>query len=346
VVVADAFNTTPRNDALHDLRDGERERRATPRAMRARTAAALLALLALTAAVAVAGCKKNEEAPAATARDAAVASDAAADKTAEYLPRPFLWKVEKAGTVNYVFGTMHLGVDADRTLPPSLWAVFDSAKAFAMEADATDANLVSAIMRTDGTTLDQELGPAYWAKLEKVVTPRMAAGVKGMKPSAVAVLVTLQGLPMTAPMDLVMASRAKQAGRPVTYLEDARMQQALVDKWMDVRALKAMLDDPDAVRAKNEELLATYKAGDDAKLADLISDQTQWKEMGLSPRDAVKAMDEMLYARNRAWIAPLETLFAPGGAFVAVGVGHLVGQQNVLELLGKKGYTITRVTTP
>jgi uncharacterized protein len=307
--------------------------------MRARTAAALLALTAV-----VASCeKKKEEAPAAPAPDVAVATDAAV-VTAEHLPRPFLWKVEKAGTVNYVFGTMHLGVDADRVLPPWLWAIFDGAKAFAMEADATDANLVSAIMRTDGTTLDQELGPDYWAKLEKVVTPQMAAGVKGMKPSAVAVLVTLQGLPMTAPMDLVMASRAKKASRPITYLEDARMQQALVDKWMDIRALKAMLDDPDGIRAKNVELLATYHAGDDTRLAALISDQTQWKEMGLTARDAEKAMEEMLYARNRAWIAPLETLFAPGGAFVAVGVGHLVGQQNVLELLGKKGYAITRIT--
>jgi uncharacterized protein YbaP (TraB family) len=309
--------------------------------MRVRTAAALLALTAV-----VASCeKKKDEAPAAAASDVVVVSDASVASN-DHLPRPFLWKVEKAGTVNYIFGTMHLGVDADRALPPGLWTIFDGARAFAMEADATDATLVSSIMRKDGTTLDQELGPAYWAKLEKVVTPQMAAGLKGMKPSAVAVLVTLQGLPMTAPMDLVMASRAKKAGRPITYLEDARMQQALVDKWMDVRALKAMLDDPDAVRAKNEELLATYKAGDDAKLSALISDQTQWKEMGLSPRDAEAAMEEMLYARNRSWIAPLETLFAPGGAFVAVGVGHLVGTQNVLELLGKKGYAITRVTAP
>jgi hypothetical protein len=306
--------------------------------MRVRPIAALLATVLAVAA----GCKKEEKAaPAAeAARDAATSPADSAD----HLPKPFLWKVEKAGTVNYVFGTMHLGVDASRSLPPWLWAIFDGAKAFAMEADATDSSLVAAIMRSDGTTLDQELGPDYWAKLEKVVTPQMAAGLKTMKASAAAVFVTLQGLPMTSPMDLVLANRAKEAGRPITYLEDARMQQALVDKWLDARALKAMLDDPEAVKAKNIELLGAYRAGDDGKLTALISDQTQWKDMGLSQAEALKAMDEMLYARNRAWIAPLEGLFAPGGAFVAVGVGHLVGEQNVLELLAKKGYTITRVT--
>lgn len=310
--------------------------------MRARPIAALLAVsVALTL-----GCKKEEKAaPAAeAARDAAPAASDAGD-SAEHLPRPFLWKVEKAGTVNYVFGTMHIGVDANRSFPPWLWAVLDGAKAFAMEADATDPALLSSIMRSDGTTLDKELGPEYWAKLETVLTPQIAGGLKTMKPSAAAVFLTLQGLPMTAPMDIVMASRAKAAGRPVSYLEEARMQQALIDKWMDVRALKAMLDAPEALKTKNAELLAAYRAGDDAKITELISDQTQWKEMGLSPKDAEKAMDEMLYARNRAWIAPLEGLFASGGAFVAVGVAHLLGPQNVLELLGKKGFTITRVTS-
>jgi uncharacterized protein YbaP (TraB family) len=305
--------------------------------MRARPITALLAtVLALAA-----GCKKEEKAaPAAeAARDAAVATD-----TADHLPKPFLWKVEKAGTVNYVFGTMHIGVDAERSFPPWVWAILDGAKAFAMEADATDPALLSSVLRSDGTTLDKELGPAYWAKLETVLTPAMADGMRTMKSSAVAMFITIQGLPMTAPMDIVMASRAKAAGKPVTYLEEARMQQALVDKWLDVRALKAMLDDPGAVKAKNAELLAAYRAGDDGRITEIIADQSQWKEMGLSPADAEKAMDEMLYARNRAWIAPLEGLFASGGTFAAVGVGHLVGEQNVLELLGKKGYAITRVT--
>jgi uncharacterized protein YbaP (TraB family) len=35
-----------------------------------------------------------------------------------------------------------------------------------------------------------------------------------------------------------------------------------------------------------------------------------------------------------------------GGAFVAIGAGHLVGPRSVTELLRSRGWKITRVTTP
>ena len=57
-------------------------------------------------------------------------------------------------------------------------------------------------------------------------------------------------------------------------------------------------------------------------------------------------MDEMLYGRNRSWVSPLEKLFASGNAFVAVGVGHLVGEKSVVDLMTRKGYRLTRVTGP
>jgi uncharacterized protein YbaP (TraB family) len=174
----------------------------------------------------------------------------------------------------------------------------------------------------------------------------MAGNLKGFKPSAVAVLVSVQGLPMTAPMDLVFLQKAKQAPKAVIYLEDVHLQQQLVDKWMDARALKAMLDDMEGVKKQNVEVLSAYRAGDDARLVKSINDPSQWKDMGLTQADAARAMDEMLYGRNRAWIPVLEKLLANGEAFVAVGVGHLVGAKSVIDLLGQKGYRITRVTGP
>jgi uncharacterized protein YbaP (TraB family) len=36
-------------------------------------------------------------------------------------------------------------------------------------------------------------------------------------------------------------------------------------------------------------------------------------------------------------------MHAAGGGFVAVGVLHLVGPRSVADLLGRKGYKVTRV---
>jgi uncharacterized protein len=308
-----------------------------------------VAVLAL--ALIVAGACKKEEKPAGAGTGSAAAApiDAAALPTpdpASLLARPYLWEVAKDGKKISLFGTMHLGVDAEKSLPTYVWARLDAARTFVMEADATDPGLIATVLRKDGTTLDQELGPAHWTKFEELVGKDAAESYKRLKSSSATVLVTVQGLPMTLPMDLVLAARARSAGKKVQYLEEARMQQALLDKWMDTKALKAMLDDVAKVRENNVALLAAYRGGDEAALIAVLDDKDQWKDLGLDDKAAAAAMDELLYARNRAWIAPLEALFAEGSAFVGVGVAHLVGPQSVIELLEKKGYQVTRVTGP
>jgi uncharacterized protein YbaP (TraB family) len=51
-----------------------------------------------------------------------------------------------------------------------------------------------------------------------------------------------------------------------------------------------------------------------------------------------------LLARNRSWIPALEKAHAAGGAFVAVGALHLVGEGSVVELLRARGFTVERAT--
>src|SRR5690348_14339640 len=88
-------------------------------------------------------------APAAPPAQAAPAGDpwAAApgkpqDAPKDRLPHPFLWAVEKDGHTTYLFGTIHLGVDAEAKLPDAVWQKLDAAKAFAMETDINDPGLV------------------------------------------------------------------------------------------------------------------------------------------------------------------------------------------------------------
>ena len=52
---------------------------------------------------------------------------------------------------------------------------------------------------------------------------------------------------------------------------------------------------------------------------------------------------KIVLARNQAWMPTLTTAFNTGGAFVAVGAAHLNGRYGLLEMLRRKGFTITRV---
>jgi hypothetical protein len=54
-------------------------------------------------------------------------------------------------------------------------------------------------------------------------------------------------------------------------------------------------------------------------------------------------MDLLLYDRNRKWAKALDTLLHGKSLLVAVGAAHLPGDQGVISLLRRAGYTLTPV---
>jgi uncharacterized protein YbaP (TraB family) len=172
----------------------------------------------------------------------------------------------------------------------------------------------------------------------------VAAKVDALKPMVAATMLSLRGLPQTAPMDGVLLAHAQREHKPIVYLEPAAKEEALLEKWMDTRALKDMLDDLDWSEQHSRAMLAAYVAGDAQKILSLANDErAEWIKDGHDAAEYDEQMKELLYARNASWIPELEKMHAAGGGFVAVGAMHLIGQRSVLDLLAKDGFTITRV---
>ncbi len=255
------------------------------------------------------------------------------------LPHPLFWSIEKDGITTYALGTIHTGVDAEARLPSIVWDKLDAATAFAMETDLSDPALAK-ILECDHCSLRKELGESYWKKLEAVITPELAARLDPMKPMVAATMLSMRGLPQTTQMDTLLLARAQRNNK----LEPAEAEAAILEKWMDVKALKAMLDDVEGSEQHTKDMLAAYLAGDEAKMAKLSDDEkAQALAHGYTAKEYDESMQDLLYGRNAAWIAGIEKMHAAGGGFLAVGAMHLVGPKNVLELLAKDGFKITRV---
>lgn len=313
----------------------------------------------LTAALSIAACKQSGPAPApkhrppatepAVANQPAPAGAAADSRTKEPptkdpLARPLFWSIERDGKTSYALGTIHVGVDAEARLPKIVWDQIDSTRTFAMETDLTDP-VLQKILACMKCSLRKDLGATYWAKLEAVLGEDLAARIEPMKPMVAATMMSLRGLPTTTQMDTLLLTRAQNAKKTIVYLEPAAKEGALLEKWMTVKALKAMLDDVKGGEKHTKEMLDAYIAGDEARMVKLSEDEKQTAlEHGYTAAEYDESMQDMLYVRNAAWIAPIEKLHAAGGGFIAVGAMHLVGPKNVLELLAGKGYKITRVT--
>jgi uncharacterized protein YbaP (TraB family) len=310
-----------------------------------------LFVVAVTAVVALQGCKSEKKPGSATGTGGAAATgddpwggpDTPKAPT-KVIARPLLWKMEKDGKTSWLFGTIHLGVNADSQLPKVVFDRLGEAKAFVMEADTSDPSLALAMRRSDGGSLRADLGPAHWKKLEDAIGARVAESLDGMKPFAAMTVVIARDLPMTLPMDRVLKDRADAAGAPVHYLERGVDQIAMIDPWMSPEDVKALLDNRDTAKSLATKMLDAYIAGDGAALGAMFDDQTLWLAAGRKPELFPAYLDAILGKRNRAWIPQLERLHEAGGAFIAVGAGHLVGPGNVNDLLAQRGYTITRVT--
>lgn len=302
------------------------------------------------------GCRKSDEghrvpvAPITPTGSDAGAAAAPADPWAkgeakqDPLAHPLFWSIEKDGKTSYALGTMHMGVDPLTRIPKLVWQKFDQAKTFAMETDLSGSDKLD-IKLAGNRTLRDELGEEYWKKLVAALGESDANRFLHFKPMIPATVLSMRGLPQTAPMDGVLVGRAINQKKKIVYLEAIEREAAVLEKWMTVRALKEMIDDLGEGEKHSKEMLAAYIAGDEAKLVSL-SDQERddFKRHGRTDKEYDEQMDDLLYKRNASWIEPIEKLHADGGGFIAVGAMHLIGKRSVLELLRQKGYTITRVT--
>jgi uncharacterized protein len=316
----------------------------------------VVVLVTFAAALGTSGCRQHRDpasAPAETVAPSGLGTTSGAATSPHAGPQaansnatlahPLLWSAAKDGKTTYFLGTMHVGIDADARLPALVWSKLHAAKVFAMEADLDDPQAAAAIQPTAGS-LRQALGDAYWNKLEAAMGANVASTVEHLPPMVPAAALSMRGLPATPAMDRVLSARAVSEHKPIIFLELAARQLALLGKWMDIKALKMMLDELPAGEQRVQAMLAAYAEGDERKLL-AISDgeKADALQHGYTDGEYEQEMNDLLYNRNAAWIAAIDQLHADGGGFVAVGALHLLGPRSVLDLLAHKGYQVTRL---
>ncbi|MBW2454102.1 MAG: TraB/GumN family protein [Deltaproteobacteria bacterium] len=275
-----------------------------------------------------------------TASASAAPAASAVDLDPAAAARPFLWVVPHEKGNSYLFGTMHLGADAERQLNPVVWEKLAETSTFIMEADVGSANpitMMKAAMLPADQSLDTLLGPVLWQKLVKQVggtVPEMA--LKRFKPWFAVVTITQTLLPPGTPMDLVFQQKAKAQGKELHYLEELNDQIKLFDEAMTVALLKDTIQEMDKEKTQLIGLQKAYLKGDTIGAKKLLFDPADMKKYP-------KLYDVFFYRRNAAWMPMLEKHIGQGNAFIAVGAGHMLGEKGLIDLLKKKGIHPKRV---
>jgi uncharacterized protein YbaP (TraB family) len=266
---------------------------------------------------------------------------------------PALWSLRSATATVYLFGTIH-------ELPPGAeWRSAKSDQAFARAGDLwleianpDDVAAQSATAMKYGVDaahpLSTKLPPALLARLDAAIRHLgNEAGEKSVEPLrpwlvAMAVLQTPMqdaGLQPSSGVDGALKADADATGKPVHGLETIEQQIRIfadLPRASEVDFLSSALDDVAGGAAKLRAMVAAWEAGDVKALEGLIFDDGM-------PEKAPLVHQAVFAKRNAAWADWLTARLKVGGtSFVAVGVGHLVGPDSVLDMLRRRGITAVR----
>jgi uncharacterized protein YbaP (TraB family) len=132
---------------------------------------------------------------------------------------------------------------------------------------------------------------------------------------------------------------AKKNGKSLYGLETAEYQGALLfnsDLQKQKKALLKSIREVDKSKQKMEELKTYYIAQDIDKLTELFKIQDE---------ESKEFMTELLKNRNNRWLEQLPTMMQKQSLFIAVGAGHLVGDEGLIKGLQAKGYSLKPVAT-
>lgn len=279
-----------------------------------------LALLAALVVVAVAGCAKTpvckiDPLPPA-AREPA-----------------FLWRVHKGGDVLWLYGTIHdAGISS---VPAVALAALDKSVRVVTELGATtpDPELYRKYARIEhGLGIDQKLLAGDWYDLRDQLRGKIKErDLARAAPWFALSLLTTYMAPSPGPsMDSEIGKRAQRLAMPVDALETWEEQFVMLNEVVGVEDLQEAIRVRETMKCDLARMLNAYEAGDIASMTAYL----------VTPRTA----ERMLYARNRIWLPKLEAYIPKGGAFVAVGLGHMLGDHGLPTLFAKAGYTVERTT--
>jgi uncharacterized protein len=244
----------------------------------------------------------------------------------------FLWKAHKGGDVVWLYGTIHdAGLDA---VPAAAQTALAASPRLITELgdEPPDPDVFRKYARNTGKGIDQLLPSDDWYDLRDALLGKVKEDeLRRAKPWYAMSLLSTYSAPSPGPsMDVKLVERARDQDKPIEAFESWEDQLRELDAAVALSDLQEAIHARKTMKCDLARLVNAYRAGDIVTMQALL----------VIPRTEAS----LLVPRNKKWFALLEQQFTQGGAFVAVGLGHLLGDNSLVAMLQRAGYTVERVT--
>ena len=283
----------------------------------------------------------------------AIAATACAAPAAESKPAsPAMWKVADSDTTIYLFGTIHLLPKGTEWRSPTFDKAAAGSDTLVVETVIDETNPAATVGELFKLAVAEGLPPlAERVQPDKKAALATAVVKSGVPPqvfdkletwAAAFLLLGVQfkdlGLDPGSGVESALKKQFQAGGKSIGQLETNAEQLGFFDKLSEEAQrnfLASVLDDPASMKQQFGGMLDSWARGDVKGIADSFN-----AELG----DAAELKDALLVRRNVNWARWVKgRLDQPGTVLVAVGAGHLAGDQSVLTLLEGQGVKVTRV---
>ena len=281
---------------------------------------------------------------------------------------PLIWRVTDGdGHTLYLFGTMHACDERAEEVVERLGGIISSCDALAVEFDTvayeSDVAALSAdagkMIYTDGSKIDDHLPEELYKRMKKTLSDAETymSAFRYYKPAMwfsllENVYVENSSLSTEFGVDQMLISNAYDAGMPILEVESGSFQLGLLTSFPDELyelMIGELLDVSYEDYGKElEGLYTAWLTGDEDALAD-TADETPGEggdELTEEERAMVEDYNRKLIGERNVGMAEKAAEYVKSGdtVFFAVGAGHMVGEDGIVSLLEKEGYTVTRIS--
>ena len=140
-------------------------------------------------------------------------------------------------------------------------------------------------------------------------------------------------------LETELMNKANEQGEEVLGLETVQEQMNIFDEIpYDEQAQDLLESAKDSLKTSKDMFKKLVQAYNEENINEMVN---------LTKTDTTQSMyrhlDKMLYNRNKNWIPKIEAFAKEQPTFFGVGAGHLAGNNGVINLLRKEGYTVKPV---
>lgn len=262
--------------------------------------------------------------------------------------RSFFWTVSKGSASVHLLGSVHVAKPDYYPLAPEIERAFKQSDVLAVEvnpltpeAQQGQQMLMQRAIYSGNDSLQKHISRSSYKLLldylQQNNLPEMA--FVRMKPAIIAMTLSLAKLATLgySPSNGIDMYFLQKAGdRPIKELESIEMQTDLLLNLPEAETfLRYTVEHMDQIESVMTKVDRAWKSGDAASLERYMITEVESKYPQMK-----RTNQKLLYDRNIGMSDKIEGYLNSGKThFVVVGSGHLIGDQGIVSILEKRGYS-------